>query len=46
MKPWEEADLLHTETPGNLVKATASVAIPTAEPTGDGNAGDGPKRDH
>ena len=42
-KAREEAYWLHTETPGNRVRAAASVAVPTVDPNWDVNAGDRPK---
>ena len=37
-KAREEADGLHTETPGNSVCAAASIATPTADPNWGSNA--------
>ena len=42
----EEADRLHTETPGNPLWAAASVAVPTVDPNWTVNAGDGLKLKH
>lgn len=42
-KAGEDADPPRTETPGNPVGVAANVAIPTADPNWDVNAGDRPK---
>lgn len=45
-KPPEEADGLHTETPGHPVRAAASMVVPTVGPDWDRNAGGGLKLEH
>lgn len=42
----EEADCMHSDSPGNLVKAAAQVTVPTLDPGWNVNNGDRPKLEH